>query len=74
MSVLGFVKYVSEASDNDKLTLGVLMDLSKAFDTTDHNILFDKLYHLFLLHGLQITFKIEDNMFTIITQLRLMKK
>ena len=45
MAVLDFVKDVSEASDNDKLTLGVFMDLSKAFDTIDHNILLDKLYH-----------------------------
>ena len=31
------VKDVSEASDTDKLTLGVFMDLSKAFDAIDHN-------------------------------------
>ena len=78
MAVLDFVKDVSEASDNDKLTLGVFMDLSKAFDTIDHNILLDKLYHygfhgIFLMHGFQIIFRIEENMLTVIIQLRRMK-
>ena len=39
--MLDFVKNISEASDNDKLTLGVFMDLSKALNTIDHNILLD---------------------------------
>ena len=45
MAVLDFVKNISDAIDNDKVTLGIFMDLSKAFDTIDHNILLNKLYH-----------------------------
>ena len=45
MAVLDFVKDISEATDNNMFTLGIFMDLSKAFDTIDHNILLDKLYH-----------------------------
>jgi hypothetical protein len=45
MAVLDFVKNISDAIDNDKLTLGIFMDLSKAFDTINHDILLDKLYH-----------------------------
>ena len=45
MAVLDFVKSLTYAFDNDKYTLGIFMDLSKAFDTIDHNILLDKLYH-----------------------------
>ena len=45
MAVLDFVKDVNEASEDDKLNLDVFMDLSKAFETIDLNILLDKLYH-----------------------------
>ena len=45
MAVLDFVKSLTYAFDNDMYTLGIFMDLSKAFDTIDHNILLDKLYH-----------------------------
>ena len=45
MAVLDFVKDLNEAADNNMLTAGIFMDLSKAFDTIDHGILLHKLYH-----------------------------
>ena len=45
MAVLDFVISINHAIDNDKYTLAVFMDLTKAFDTIDHNILLSKLYH-----------------------------
>ena len=36
---------VSAALDNKKLAVGLFMDLSKAFDTVNYDILFMKLYH-----------------------------
>lgn len=45
MAVLDFVNDISNASERGKNTIGIFMDLSKAFDTIDHNILMNKLYH-----------------------------
>jgi len=43
MAVLEIVDKISDAIDNKYHSLGVFMDLSKAFDTLDHNILLGKL-------------------------------
>ena len=45
MAVLDFVNMISKAIDEDMYTIGIFMDLSKAFDTIDHDILLHKLYH-----------------------------
>ena len=36
---------ISSAIDNNELTVGMFIDLSKAFDTVTHQILLDKLWH-----------------------------
>ena len=45
MAVLDFIKEMNIAFDNNMYTAGIFMDLSKAFDTIDHDILLQKLYH-----------------------------
>jgi exonuclease III len=43
MSLLNIQDKVTQAIDNNEYSIGIFLDLSKAFDTVDHNILLKKL-------------------------------
>ena len=45
MAIMDLVEEIRNAMDKGKLTIGVFIDLKKAFDTVDHRILVDKLDH-----------------------------
>ena len=45
MAVLKLSDYILQEMENGKYSVGVFMDLSKAFDTVDHDILLAKLHH-----------------------------
>lgn len=67
MAVLDFVNNISNAIDNGMYTIGIFMDLSKAFDTMDHNILLNKLSHCGFRGNSQEWFRnyLESNLFHI---------
>lgn len=45
MALLDFYDKISKAVDDKKYAVGVFIDLKKAFDTIDHDILLKKMYH-----------------------------
>jgi hypothetical protein len=45
LAVLNFTDKITKAIDEGKFTVGVFLDLSKAFDTINHKILISKLEH-----------------------------
>ena len=42
-AIITLVEIISKALDTGKYVVGVFLDLKKAFDTVDHNILLEKL-------------------------------
>ena len=44
MAIIDFIEYVTTALDKKKHVMGIFIDLKKAFDTIDHEILMKKLY------------------------------
>ena len=49
-AILSLVDYLNNSIENNKLTCGIFLDISKAFDTIDHNILLSKL-HIYGIRG-----------------------
>ena len=43
--LMDLVENICESIDKKKYVMGIFIDLKKAFDTIDHTISLDKLYH-----------------------------
>lgn len=51
MALVQIIDRFSRALDNNEFTIGVFIDLSKAFDTVDHSLLVKKL-HMYGIGGI----------------------
>ena len=54
MALLKLINKVSEEIDDKFYSVGIFLDLSKAFDTIDHSILLDKLFTYGIRYCLQL--------------------
>ena len=69
---------ICESIDKKKYVMGIFIDLKKAFDTIDHTILLDKLYH-YGIRGIsndwvKVILKIENNLCSMIMLYQIVKK
>ena len=57
LAIIKLVEETTNSLDNHEATVGVFIDLKKAFDTVDHSILIEKLYHYVaqLINGFVVT-------------------
>ena len=66
MALMDLVENIRESIDKKKYVMGIFIDLKKAFDTIDHTILLDKLYHYGIRvisnDWVKIYLKIENNL------------
>ena len=68
-ALIELVEEITASLDNTKYAIGIFVDLKKAFDTVNHNILAKNYtfmaFVVLHINGLRVTWKTEVNLFTI---------
>ena len=62
-ALLQLVDQIYESFERNEYTVGVLIDLSKAFDTVDHNILLKK-FEIYCISGTHLQW-LDNNVFSL---------
>ena len=72
MAVLNMIDQISQEMENNNYSIGVFIDLSKAFDTIDHKILLEKLniYGIrgvaHTVNGFRVIYQAEPNVYLLV--------
>ena len=62
-AIIELVDKITKAIENNEFTVGIFLDLSKAFDTVNHDILLSKLYFYGIRGSCHAWIKDDTNMF-----------
>ena len=62
-AIMQLIDQINDTFENNWFTLGIFIDLSKAFDTADHQILISKWNNYGV--GSKVILKIENNILTL---------
>ena len=75
-AIIQLIDQINNNFENNEFTIGVFIDLSKAFDTDDHQILLKKLIHYevaTISTCLKVTLQIVNNSYLLITKIQILQ-
>ena len=75
LALMELTEEITTALDDKKVTAGVFIDLKKAFDTINHNLLLKKLAHMglevLLINGLLVICQTGSSMFILMNAIQI---
>ena len=71
LALMELTEEITTALDDKKVTVGFFIDLKKAFDTINHNLLLKKLAHYGVRNGLLVICQTESSMFLLMNAIQI---